>query len=65
MNKVTAENILNDIKTEYVQEPKPELVYNNNFELLCAVMLSAQTTDKRVNVVTKDLFKNNRLISVG
>jgi endonuclease-3 len=56
MNKITAENILNDIKTEYVPTPKPELVYNNNFELLCAVMLSAQTTDKRVNIVTKDLF---------
>ena len=56
MNKVIAENILDEIKNEYVHNPKPELDYNNNFELLCAVMLSAQTTDKRVNIVTKDLF---------
>ena len=33
-----------------------ELNYNNVFELLIAVMLSAQTTDKSVNVVTPALF---------
>ncbi|MCR5495281.1 MAG: endonuclease III [Treponema sp.] len=36
--------------------PKPELNYNSPYTLLVAVMLSAQTTDKRVNQVTKDLF---------
>ncbi|MEJ6736725.1 MAG: endonuclease III [Flavobacteriales bacterium] len=34
-----------------------ELDYNNPYELLVAVILSAQCTDKRVNIVTKDLFK--------
>lgn len=34
-----------------------ELDYNNPFELLVAVILSAQCTDKRVNVITIDLFK--------
>jgi len=34
-----------------------ELVFSSNFELLIAVMLSAQCTDKRVNVVTGELFK--------
>lgn len=33
-----------------------ELQYSNPFELLVAVMLSAQCTDKRVNMVTPDLF---------
>lgn len=33
-----------------------ELVYHNVFELLIAVMLSAQTTDKSVNLVTPTLF---------
>lgn len=33
-----------------------ELVYQNAFELLCAVILSAQCTDKRVNLVTPALF---------
>ncbi len=34
-----------------------ELVFHNNFELLIAVMLSAQCTDARVNQVTPFLFK--------
>lgn len=34
-----------------------ELDFNNPFELIVAVTLSAQTTDKRVNIVTKELFK--------
>ena len=34
-----------------------ELNYNKDYELLIAVMLSAQTTDKRVNSVTEILFK--------
>jgi endonuclease III len=40
------------------QNPNPttELNYNNNFQLLIAVILSAQTTDISVNQVTKNLF---------
>lgn len=37
-------------------EPASELNYGNPFELLVAVMLSAQCTDKRVNFVTPALF---------
>ncbi len=36
--------------------PKCELEYNKDYELLIAIVLSAQTTDKRVNKVTKVLF---------
>ncbi len=36
--------------------PRCELNYNLDYELLIAVMLSAQTTDKRVNMVTSILF---------
>lgn len=43
---------------EMFPEPKCELVYSTPFELLVAVILSAQCTDKRVNMVTKELFKN-------
>lgn len=51
---------------EYMDElypnPKCELNYNKDYELLIAVVLSAQTTDKRVNEVTKILFtKYNNL----
>lgn len=37
--------------------PKCELDYNKDYELLIAILLSAQTTDKRVNKVTKILFQ--------
>ena len=36
--------------------PKPELHYKNAYELLCAVLLSAQATDASVNKVTEKLF---------
>ena len=39
-------------------EAETELAYNNSFELLVAVILSAQCTDKRVNMVTPVLFKH-------
>ena len=46
---------------EYLEQLYPdahcELNYSKDYELLLAVMLSAQTTDKRVNKVTKVLFK--------
>ena len=45
---------------EYFQanqpNPETELQYDNPFQLLVAVMLSAQCTDKRVNIVTPALF---------
>ena len=37
-------------------EPRTELVYHSTFELLIAVMLSAQSTDKGVNKATAKLF---------
>lgn len=38
--------------------PKCELRYSSVYELLVAVILSAQCTDKRVNIVTQELFKD-------
>ena len=38
-------------------DAKTELDYNNAFELTVAVVLSAQCTDKRVNIITKKLFQ--------
>lgn len=43
---------------ELYENPKCELVFSSNYELLVAVILSAQCTDKRVNQVTSELFKN-------
>ncbi len=42
--------------TEAMPIAESELTYSNPFELLVAVMLSAQCTDKRVNMVTPALF---------
>lgn len=42
---------------ELITNPICELNYNNDYELLIAVMLSANTTDKGVNKVTSILFK--------
>lgn len=46
---------------EYFQNNMPvaetELNYNSPYELLVSVILSAQCTDKRVNIITVDLFK--------
>ena len=41
---------------ELFPKPKCELNYNSDYELLISIVLSAQTTDKRVNVVTSVLF---------
>ncbi len=56
MEKNKAYEILNQLKILF-PDAKCELDYTNAYELLIAVCLSAQTTDKRVNIVTKDLFK--------
>lgn len=45
-----------DYFTEHYPEPKTELNFSNPFELLTAVILSAQCTDKRINQVTPSLF---------
>ncbi|MBI1931393.1 MAG: endonuclease III [Ignavibacteriales bacterium] len=45
------------LKKEY-PNTKPQLEFTNPLELLIATILSAQCTDARVNIVTKDLFKN-------
>jgi len=50
MNKI--ENYLDEL----IPNPKCELNYTKDYELLLATMLSAQTTDKRVNMVTDILF---------
>lgn len=42
---------------ENMPSPKTELNYSTPFELLVAVILSAQCTDKRINMVTPALFK--------
>ena len=49
--------IITSFLDEIIPNPHSELKYSEDYELLLAVMLSAQTTDKRVNEVTCILFK--------
>lgn len=57
---IVAQEKLEEITTQLDKiypNPKCELNYKSSYELLVAVILSAQCTDKRVNEVTKILFK--------
>lgn len=56
MRKDRAEYIVKEL-TKLYPDAKCELNHSSHFELLIAVVLSAQTTDQRVNMVTPDLFK--------
>ncbi len=55
MNKTTADTLFSRLR-ERNPHPRTELVYQTPFELLIAVMLSAQSTDRQVNRVTAALF---------
>ena len=56
MEKKKALKVL-ELLDSFIKNPQTELEYSSTFELLVAVMLSAQCTDKRVNEVTRVLFK--------
>lgn len=56
MNKKEKNDVV-QILTSYHKDAKCELNHNSTFELLVAVILSAQCTDKRVNQITEKLFK--------
>jgi len=55
MNKLTRAEMFRRLHAEN-PEPKTELAYNTTFELLIAVILSAQATDVGVNKATRPLF---------
>lgn len=56
MNKQKRANIILDELKQLYPHPKSSLNFSNNWELLVAVILSAQTTDKHINTVTETLF---------
>ena len=64
---MTTKNKVNEISS-FLDEVFPnvgcELVYNKDYELVIAVMLSAQTTDISVNKVTPILFDKNKAKNV-
>ena len=68
MDQNTANKIIEELNKNY-PDAKCELNHGNSFQLLIAVMLSAQCTDIRVNIVTEELFNNcskpEDIISLG
>ncbi len=62
--KIRKDRILKMLKVFRKMFPNPisELEYTTDFEFLVAVILSAQCTDKRVNIVTRSLFRKYKNI---
>ena len=60
MKKATKKDILfiRDYFLEHYSGMTTELEFRNDYELLIAIILSAQCTDKRVNIITPALFEN-------
>lgn len=58
MKNISADFVMSGLDA-MVENPRCELNYQTPFQLLVAVILSAQCTDKRVNMVTGELFKTH------
>lgn len=58
MNKKARADLIRDRLDSIYPNPKVPLSHNNSFTLLIAVVLSAQSTDKKVNELTPDLFRS-------
>ena len=56
MNREKKQQILDRLEDMY-PEAKAELIFSNPYEMLVATILSAQCTDRRVNVTTPPLFQ--------
>jgi endonuclease III len=62
MTKKQKASIINLILKDLFPDPKCELSYTKDYELLFAVIMSAQTTDKQVNIVTNTLFEKYKTL---
>jgi endonuclease-3 len=56
LDRTSIKKVLHLLKAEY-SDTTTALNYGTPFQLLISTILAAQSTDKRVNIVTKDLFK--------
>jgi endonuclease-3 len=57
MPKPSIPEVIDTMYAMYADYPETELRYETPFQLLIAVIMSAQTTDKQVNVVTDRLYQ--------
>jgi len=49
--------LLNEALSQKYPNPTSELEYTSSFQLLIATILAAQSTDKQVNIITRELFR--------
>jgi len=59
---IKVDKIFTHLTTLFGADPKCELNFTNELELLVSIILSAQCTDKRVNIVTPKLFARYKTI---
>ena len=57
MDKKQKIELFANLVYSYYPDAKTELYYKNDFQLLVAIIMSAQTTDKQVNKVNLEFFK--------
>lgn len=57
MNRQEKIELLKKVTYSMYPDAKTELEYNNNFQLLIAILMSAQATDKRVNIINRNFFE--------
>jgi endonuclease-3 len=68
MRRKATINAIKEIFIEKYKDAKTELNYKNDYELLISIILSAQCTDKRVNIITPALFEkypNTKTLSIA
>ncbi len=61
--KLRAKKILVLLKKNYPDVPELFLDYTTNAQMLCSIILSAQSTDAQINKITEKLFKKYRTVN--
>jgi endonuclease-3 len=58
MNRQEKIELLKKTVFEMYPDAKTELYHNNEFQLLMAILMSAQATDKQVNIINRNFFEH-------
>ncbi|MEK6959021.1 MAG: endonuclease III [archaeon] len=61
--KLRAKKVFAELKSNYKGVPLLFLNYKTDAQMLCSIILSAQSTDKQVNKVTEKLFKKYKTVN--
>ena len=58
MNRQEKIELLKKTVFKMYTDAKTELYHNNEFQLLIAILMSAQATDKQVNIINRNFFEH-------